>query len=70
MKHLRTFAYGQCSLMFIFPVPVGLPDVQDIWVSDLHVFRLSVQEVKEVLDSERRSAECQAPDGPEEFLHK
>lgn len=50
-------------------VPVCLPDVSNVRVGDLHVVRLSVQEVEEVLDSVRRSALRCSPDGPEEVLH-
>lgn len=50
--------------------PVGLPDVQDIWVSDLHVVCLSVQEVKEVFDSEWSFVMLHPPDRLEQVLHK
>lgn len=50
-------------------VPVCLPDVSNVRVGDLHVVRLSVQEVEEVLDGVRRSALRCSPDGPEEVLH-
>lgn len=52
-------------------IPVGLPDVQNIWVGDLHVVCLSVQEVKEVFDGLGGSAlrRC-PPDRSEQVLHK
>lgn len=50
--------------------PVGLPDVQNIRISDLHAVCLSVQEVKVVFDGRGGSAVGNPPDGPEEVSYK
>lgn len=51
------------------PLPVGLPDVQHVWVGDLQAVRLRVQEVEEVFDSRRGFGVRQPPDGFEQILH-
>ncbi len=51
-------------------LPVGLPDVQHIWVGDLHVISLSVQEVEEIFDSMWGSVLRHPPDRSEQVLHE
>lgn len=50
--------------------PVGLPNVQDIWISDFYVVCLNVQEVEEVFDSEWSFIVRHPPDGLKQVLHK
>lgn len=50
--------------------PVGLPDVQGVWVRDAPFVSLLLQEVKEVLDSQGRAVERDAEDGLEEVIQE
>lgn len=49
--------------------PVGLPDVDGVLVRDAVLLRLLIQQVKEVLDSERHGA-AGAEDHLEQVVHK
>ena len=49
--------------------PVGLPDVQDLRVGDLHSGRLAVQEVEKVFDGGWGFAGAHAPDPPKQVDH-
>lgn len=51
-------------------MPVGLPDVQHVWLCDPHGVRLPVQKVEEVLDGVRRLGVGRPPYRPEEVLHE
>lgn len=51
-------------------MPVGLPDVQHVWLGDPHGVRLPVQKVEEVLDGVRRFGVGRPPYRSEEVLHK
>lgn len=51
------------------PVPVGLPDVDGLWVGDVVLQRLLVQQVEEVLDGQR-DGPAGAEDGGEQVVHK
>ena len=51
------------------PTPVGLPDVDGILVRDAMLLSLFIQQVKEVLDSQRHRA-AGAEDHLEQVIHK
>lgn len=50
--------------------PVGLPDVQGVWVCDAPFVCLLLQEVKEVFDSQGRAVRRDAEDGLEEVIQE
>lgn len=50
--------------------PVGLPDVQGVWVRDAPFVSLLLQEVKEVFDSQGRAVQRDAEDGLEEVIQE
>lgn len=50
--------------------PVGLPDVQGVWVCDAPFVSLLLQEVKKVFDSQGRAIWRDAEDGLEEVIQE
>lgn len=50
--------------------PVGLPDVQGVWVRDAPFVSLLLQEVKEVFDSQGRAVRRDAEDGLKEVIQE
>lgn len=50
--------------------PVGLPDVQGVWVCDAPFVSLLLQEVKKVFDSQGRAVRRDAEDGLEEVIQE
>lgn len=50
--------------------PVGLPDVQGVWVRDAPFVSLLLQEVKKVLDSQGRAVRRDAEDGLEKVIQE
>lgn len=50
-------------------LPVGLPDVNGLWVGDAVLLSLLVQQVKKVFDGQRHRT-TGAEDGSEQIIHE
>lgn len=69
---LNIFRTNPCESLHVAPVytvPVGLPYVYRLWVGDAVLSRLVVQQVKEVLHSQRDRT-TGAEDDREQVIHK
>lgn len=58
-----------CVVSPVAPIPVGLPDVDGVLIRDAMLLGLFIQQVKEVLHSQRHGAAC-AEDHLEQVIHK